>query len=85
MADGAMLVLGATGGQGGAVLDALLTRGAQVRDIAAGSARRLADRGVVVVAGSLNDEASLAAAMRGRRHHRCSSVRAPRGSTGNGG
>jgi uncharacterized protein YbjT (DUF2867 family) len=67
MADGAMLVLGATGGQGGAVLDALLARGVQVRalvrDIAAGSARRLADRGVEVVAGSLNDEASLTAAM----------------------
>jgi uncharacterized protein YbjT (DUF2867 family) len=69
MADGAMLVLGATGGQGGAVLDALLARGVQVRglvrDTAAGSARGLADRGVEVVAGSLNDEASLAAAMTG--------------------
>jgi uncharacterized protein YbjT (DUF2867 family) len=69
MADGAVLVLGATGGQGGAVLDALLARDAQVRalvrDTAAGSAGRLADRGVEVVAGSLNDEATLAAAMTG--------------------
>jgi uncharacterized protein YbjT (DUF2867 family) len=69
MADGPVLVLGATGGQGGAVLDALLARDAQVRalvrDTVAGSAGRLADRGVEVVAGSLNDEATLAAAMTG--------------------
>lgn len=69
MAEGPMLVLGATGGQGGAVLAALLARGARVRalvrDPVAGAARRLADRGVEVVAGSLNDEGSLAAAMDG--------------------
>ena len=50
-----MLVLGATGGQGGAVVDALLARAAEVRalmrDPRAGSARRLADRRVEVVAG----------------------------------
>jgi uncharacterized protein YbjT (DUF2867 family) len=67
--EGPMLVLGATGGQGGAVLDALLTRGVQVRalvrDTAAGSARRLADRGVEVATGTLNDEGALAAAMSG--------------------
>jgi uncharacterized protein YbjT (DUF2867 family) len=63
-----MLVLGATGGQGGAVIDALLAHAAPVRalvrDPRTGSARRLTDRGVEVVAGSLFDEASLAAAMR---------------------
>jgi len=67
MVEGPVLVLGATGGQGGAVSAALLARGARiralVRDPADGSARRLADRGVEVVAGSLGDEASLAAAM----------------------
>lgn len=64
-----MLVLGATGGQGGAVVDALLAGGmpvrALVRDPASGSARRLGCRGVETVPGSLNDEASLAAAMDG--------------------
>jgi len=64
-----MLVLGATGGQGGAVVNALLARGTQVRalvrDTAAGAARRLANRGVGVVGGSLQDEASLAAGMDG--------------------
>jgi uncharacterized protein YbjT (DUF2867 family) len=64
-----LLVLGATGGQGGAVLAALLARGARlralVREPAKGSARRLADRGVEVLAGSLDDEESLADAMDG--------------------
>lgn len=68
MPDGSMLVLGATGGRGGAVVDALLARAAAVRalvrDLRVGSAQRLADRGVEVVAGSLNDEGSLAAGMR---------------------
>lgn len=68
MTDRPMLVLGATGGQGGAVVDALLARAAGVRalvrDPRTGSAQRLADRGVEVVAGSLTDEGSLAAAMR---------------------
>lgn len=69
MADGVMLVLGATGGQGGAVLEALLARGAPVRalvrDPVANSAARLGGRGVAVVAGSLSDAASLAGAMDG--------------------
>jgi uncharacterized protein YbjT (DUF2867 family) len=69
MAKGPLLVLGATGGQGGAVLGALLAHGAQVRalvrDPARGSAQRLADRGVDVVAGSLDDVESLTAAMDG--------------------
>ena len=69
MADEPILVLAATGGQGGAVTDALLARGAPVRalvrDPRQDSARRLAERGVEVVAGSLDDRASLAAAMAG--------------------
>jgi uncharacterized protein YbjT (DUF2867 family) len=63
------LVLGATGGQGGAVADALLQRGARVRAMVRRpdqpSARRLVDLGVEVVAGSLDDRAALSAAMRG--------------------
>jgi uncharacterized protein YbjT (DUF2867 family) len=67
MADETILVLAATGGQGGAVTDALLARGARiralVRDPEKRAARWLAGRGVEVVAGSLNDHSSLAAAM----------------------
>jgi uncharacterized protein YbjT (DUF2867 family) len=66
-----ILVLGATGGQGGAVTSALLDRGAPVRalvrDPSSGGAHRLAARGVETVAGDLDDRASLAAAMRGAR------------------
>ncbi len=62
------LVLGATGGQGRAVVDALLVENAPVRalvrDPASGAARRLAARGVEVVAGALDDRDSLARAMR---------------------
>ncbi|WP_225810090.1 NmrA/HSCARG family protein [Streptomyces spinosus] len=69
MNDQPVLVLAATGGQGGAVTDALLGRRARVRalvrDPGRGSARELAERGVEVVAGSLSDRASLASAMRG--------------------
>ncbi|GGU92229.1 hypothetical protein GCM10010260_28540 [Streptomyces filipinensis] len=69
MADEPILVLAATGGQGGAVTDALLDRGvrvrALVRDPRRAAARALADQGVDVVAGSLGDRDSLAAAMRG--------------------
>jgi uncharacterized protein YbjT (DUF2867 family) len=64
-----ILVLGATGGQGGAVVDALLTRGApvraMVRRLEAPSARRLGERGVDLVAGSLDDLAAMRTAMRG--------------------
>ncbi|MEU5208767.1 NmrA/HSCARG family protein [Streptomyces sp. NPDC020742] len=64
-----ILVLAATGGQGGAVTDALLGRGARlralVRDPQRRNARELADKGVEVVAGSLSDRGSLAAAMKG--------------------
>jgi uncharacterized protein YbjT (DUF2867 family) len=69
MPDEPILVLAATGGQGRAVTDALLARGARVRalvrDPARGAARELAGRGVDVVAGSLSDRESLAAAMSG--------------------
>ncbi|AXH95948.1 NmrA/HSCARG family protein [Ornithinimicrobium avium] len=64
-----VLVLGATGGQGGAVVDALLTHRspvrALVRDPASPAARRLRSRGVEVVPGSLDDRDSLSTAMRG--------------------
>ena len=69
MAEAPILVLGATGGQGGAVADALLARGARVRAMvrrpAEPKARRLAERGVEVLAGSLGDRSALGAAMRG--------------------
>lgn len=69
MAEGPVLVLAATGGQGGAVTAALVARGATVRalvrDPGQDAARRLADRGVEVVSGSLEDADSLAAAMAG--------------------
>lgn len=64
-----VLVVGATGGQGGAVTDALLERGAPVRALVRDPRNRAADglarRGVELVAGDLTDEASLVAAMRG--------------------
>ncbi|MGW3085334.1 NmrA family NAD(P)-binding protein [Streptomyces sp. NPDC001108] len=62
-------VLGATGGQGGAVAAALLEAGrpvrAVVRDPAGGRARALAGAGAELVRGDLSDPASLAAAFRG--------------------
>ncbi|OBK51355.1 NmrA/HSCARG family protein [Mycobacterium kubicae] len=64
-----ILVLGATGGQGGAVASALLARGAQVRALVrrpdGPSVLRLSERGVEAVVGSLDDRAALAAAMAG--------------------
>jgi uncharacterized protein YbjT (DUF2867 family) len=64
-----VLVLGATGGQGGAVVSGLLARGATVRALVrrpdAPSVRRLVERGVEVVAGSLDDRTALGAAMCG--------------------
>lgn len=69
MVDEPILVLAATGGQGRVVTDALLGRRARVRglvrDPGRSAARELADRGVEVVAGSLSDRESLAAAMSG--------------------
>lgn len=62
-------VLGATGGQGGAVVAALLEAGravrAVVRDPGSGRARALAAAGAEVVPGDLFDAASLAEAFRG--------------------
>ncbi|PPJ14069.1 NmrA family transcriptional regulator [Nocardia nova] len=62
-----VLVLGATGGQGGAVADALLSRGvavrAMVRDPQGRRAQQLDERGAELVSGSLDDRAALAAAM----------------------
>ena len=61
------LVLGATGGQGGAVADALLARGTRVRALVRHpdepSVQRLSQRGVEVVVGSLDDRIALGAAM----------------------
>jgi uncharacterized protein YbjT (DUF2867 family) len=69
MSENPMLVLGATGQQGGAVTDALLARNTDVRALlratdTAGAAR-LGERGVATVTGSLDDTDSLAAAMDG--------------------
>ncbi|MGW3496567.1 NmrA/HSCARG family protein [Streptomyces sp. NPDC001020] len=69
MVDEPILVLAATGGQGRAVADALLGRRARVRalvrDPERRAARELAGQGVEVMAGSLSDRGSLAAAMSG--------------------
>ncbi|MEU4675141.1 NmrA/HSCARG family protein [Amycolatopsis sp. NPDC023774] len=69
MVEPPVVVLGATGGQGHAVTEALLARStkvrAVVRDPRSAGARRLAERGVEVLAGSLDDAEALTAAMRG--------------------
>ncbi|MFD7135749.1 NmrA/HSCARG family protein [Streptomyces sp. NPDC059894] len=69
MVDEPILVLAATGGQGRAVTDALLGRRARVRALVRDpdrkAARELAAQGVDVMAGSLSDRESLAAAMNG--------------------
>ena len=66
-----ILVTGATGLQGGAVVDALLADGASVRalvrDPASESSRKLANRGVELVKGHFDDVASLQSAMKGVR------------------
>ena len=65
-----VLVTGATGNQGGAVVDALLDTGAWTvraltRDPAGRAARALAERGVEVAAGDMADAASLREALSG--------------------
>jgi uncharacterized protein YbjT (DUF2867 family) len=64
-----VLVLGATGGQGGAVAAALIRAGrpvrALVRDPAAPAARRLAAAGAQLATGDFTDPAALSAAMQG--------------------
>ena len=56
-------VVGATGNQGGSVVDALLARGARVRAVVRDpdklTARALADRGVELTVGDLTDPPSL--------------------------
>ncbi|NLU84320.1 NmrA/HSCARG family protein [Rhodococcus sp. HNM0569] len=64
-----ILVTGATGGQGGAVVDALLARGVPVRalsrSVSSGRADALAEAGAEVVQGSFDDAESLTRAMTG--------------------
>src|SRR5258708_34158024 len=64
-----VLVHGATGKQGGACVDALLTRGHQVRGLTLNSAssagKRLREQGVEIVVGDFTDHDSLVRAARG--------------------
>ena len=64
-----VLVTGATGKQGGAVVEALLTRGHQVRALtrnaASPAANRLRQQGVEIAVGDFTDHGSLVRAMRG--------------------
>src|SRR5712671_7170711 len=63
------LVAGATGKQGGAVVEALLTRGHQVRALtrnpASPAAIRLREQGVEIAVGDFTDHDSLVRAIRG--------------------
>jgi uncharacterized protein YbjT (DUF2867 family) len=67
--EGTIVVLGATGQQGGATAKHLVRDGwrvrAVVRDPASPRARALADEGIDLAAGDMNDRASLDAALRG--------------------
>ncbi len=64
-----VLVSGATGNQGGAVAQALLASGHRVRALTRNTessrARRLADQGVELVQGNLDDARSLGRALHG--------------------
>lgn len=64
-----VLVTGATGNQGGAVVQALLTRGHQVRALtrnsASPAANRLREQGVEIAVGDFSDHDSLVRAARG--------------------
>src|SRR6516164_5345687 len=64
-----VLVTGATGKQGGACVEALLTRGHQVRALtrnsASPAANRLRQQGVEIAAGDFTDHDSLVRAIRG--------------------
>ena len=64
-----VLVLGATGAQGGATLRALLAAGIPVRALVrdAAKAQALVELGATLAVGSFDDEASLLAACRGAR------------------
>src|SRR5258705_6213473 len=65
----AVVVTGATGNQGGAVVKSLLERGHEVRAVTrstdSAKARELADAGVKLVRASLEDEAALTKALEG--------------------
>lgn len=67
--DNTILVIGATGRQGGAVADELLNHGYRVRVLtrkpASAAARKLAARGAMLVGGDLDDTASVEKAMDG--------------------
>ncbi|GAA1865149.1 NmrA/HSCARG family protein [Brevibacterium marinum] len=67
--NGPIAVFGATGQQGGAVVDALVDQGAHVRalvrSLESERARSLADRGVKLVYADADDPTSLAAALEG--------------------
>jgi uncharacterized protein YbjT (DUF2867 family) len=64
-----VLVIGATGKQGGATAKALLNRGFHVRaltrNVRSPAATRLSDQGIHVVRGDLSDKASLISALEG--------------------
>src|SRR6201982_2546082 len=64
-----VLVTGATGNQGGACVEALLTRGHRVRALtrnsASPAAKRLRERGVEIAVGDFTDHDSLVRAVRG--------------------
>src|SRR6266436_2221828 len=64
-----VLVTGATGKQGGAVVEALLTRGHQVRALtrnaASPAANRLREQGVEIAVGDFTDPDALVRATRG--------------------
>ena len=64
-----VLVTGATGNQGGACVEALLTHGHQVRALtrnsASPAAKRLPERGVEIAVGDFTDRDSLVRAVRG--------------------
>lgn len=69
MADKLILITGATGNQGGAVAHNLIGKGFKLRALTrkpeSDKARALAAKGVEVVKGDLDDEASLKAALKG--------------------
>lgn len=69
MADKTILITGATGQQGGAVADALIGKGFKLRGLTrkpdSDNAKALSAKGVEIVQGDLNDEASLKQALKG--------------------
>ena len=80
-----VLVTGATGKQGGAVVEALLTRGHQVRALtrnsASSAANRLRQQGVEIAVGDFTDHDSLVRAARGAHSPRFPAPRPPQPMT----